>query len=803
MKPFVGLAGTPRGVWPITDGVQLSVTTGSSGPTLALAVDATAWLAGAGRRSPPASRSASPCRPAAAPHPTVELFVGVPDGPAGTTTPQHRRAAHRSSTAASCGSCCARRPVRTSRCSRTPPASARCCSPASSRSCPTALNELAAMSGDAVRTEIAALVGSAGRGLALATGTPAVFDPDALKALAADPRRLPARAARRAADAGRRRARPVPRPAARPPGRPARRGARTAPTSSPSRCAPSSSRCTRARSACRCAARSPGCPSSARCRCRSPSTPPGWPAGRPQVGPAAIDLGGPVLRPFARVSYASRGGWQVDVGLGLDALGPDDIGHQELAARWRQVGGLERARHDADERQRRSTEDTTPGGVAVAAIDAVLDLVGGWVLGVPDVQTAAGPDRSARKTVRFVLEGSVLATGDRPPAAAAGRADRLARRSCSRWPGSSPGARRRSRSDRSTLGIANDGGVLGVSLNLANAAASTVERRHHAHPRGRRDLDRPAGPTPGIVVEILQVSGPTYRAAPGIKVDGVGPAPRQVERPADRRRACACDTVAVHLFGSVIIGSELATRNSPAASSSSSAAWPSRSATAAATTRSPRASCTTPAAAERRRGRRSARPSPCRTTGSGVGGHAAGRQRRRAVVPADPARVRAGVPRADRARRRLPAERHAAPARDDQPVPVRSGLAARADRRGRQAALRLPRHPSRSSPPRSWEVDVEGFAIAAELRAADAGRRAGEVPARPRRSPASSTSACSRSATRAYGIDLFGGYAHPTDAGAARSSRRSSRSACCTPRSAACRRSSSPASASASASTAS
>ena len=52
---------------------------------------------------------------------------------------------------------------------------------------PIALNEVASMTGDAVRAEVADLVGRAGRGLAVASGTPAVFDGTALKALAADP----------------------------------------------------------------------------------------------------------------------------------------------------------------------------------------------------------------------------------------------------------------------------------------------------------------------------------------------------------------------------------------------------------------------------------------------------------------------------------------------------------------------------------------------------------------------------------------------------------------------------------------
>ncbi len=56
LKPFVGLVGTPRGVWPIADGLSVSAGSSSAGPTVSLSVDATS-LARRGRSPAPGRRS--------------------------------------------------------------------------------------------------------------------------------------------------------------------------------------------------------------------------------------------------------------------------------------------------------------------------------------------------------------------------------------------------------------------------------------------------------------------------------------------------------------------------------------------------------------------------------------------------------------------------------------------------------------------------------------------------------------------------------------------------------------------------
>jgi large repetitive protein len=549
VKPFIGLDGTPRGVWPITDGVQVTVTAGATGPTLALAVDATTWLTAPATFA--AGFSLGLTLPGnAAPHPTVEVFVGVPDGPSATTTPQHRRAAHlivdgnqvrvllRPSTGADI---------------EVYPSTAglgALLEAGIEQVLPTVLTQLAAMTGDAVRTEVADLVGSIGRGLAVATGTPAVFDGNALKALAADPGAyLRAQLGNLLTAAG----------AALDPflirllslGA----GQHAAVLSSSGvltvtvrtvvlEVHPSPLSITVGGSV-------TGLPVVNAVTMSLGVDGAGLSAWSAQVGPAAIDLGRPVLRPFARVDYTGATGWQADIGLGLDALGPVDVGHQELTARWRQTGGLA-VLVTTNSSATNVTEDSTAAGVAVAAIDAVLALVGGWVLGVSEVKALLDQSLgSGGKKVRFVLEGSILVPSVDPP--------QLLPNVLDGWPdklltmaGQLAACAPKVAVGPVELGIANDGGILGVSLNLTNPVPLSSGDTTLTLEVDASWIDPP--PTPGIVVEILQVSGPTFVPRPGIKVDGIG---LRLGKSGGRLidEGLRLDSVAVHLFGSVIMGS--------------------------------------------------------------------------------------------------------------------------------------------------------------------------------------------------------------------------------------------------------
>ncbi|MDT4972482.1 MAG: large repetitive protein, partial [Pseudonocardiales bacterium] len=560
LKPFIGLApGTPRGVWPITDGVQVSITPAAAGPSIALAVDATAWLAGlAGHPPVAAGLTASLTLPAAAaPRPSAELFVGVPDGPGGTSTPQHRSAAHL--IVDGTGLRLLLRPASGPDIEIYP-------NPAGLGALfggglvdavlPTVLTQLAAMTGDATRTEIAALVGAVGTGLEVAAGTPAVFNRTALHALADNPvAYLSAHlgpmltAAGAALDPVLQRLLGL--PAANHVAVLSGAGVLTITVRTAVIEVHPSPLAVRVQAS---ATGLPVIDSVAVSLAVDGTGLAGWSA---EVGPAAINIDGPVIRPVVRVGYESAAGWQAEIGLGLDDKAPTAIDHRELIARWRQVGGLTVL---ATHRTGATTvgEDETPGGVATAAVSAVLDLVGGWVLGVPVVKTQLNTPLGT-KTVRFVLEGSIL-----EPAVSPADDPQLLPGVLDNWPAklftvASQLAAAAPSVDVSpfTFKIAKTGDLLGIAVTTtdpAGLALSSGETTLNLE-MDASWIDEPGGgsPEPGIVLDLLRVNGAVVSPAPGIAANGVGLRLGKSSGPLIDA-GLRLDSVAVHLFGSIVLG---------------------------------------------------------------------------------------------------------------------------------------------------------------------------------------------------------------------------------------------------------
>jgi len=564
IKPFVGMGGTPRGSWPIVTGLQVGVAASAAGPSLTLAVDATSWLAGLAGRAPVAAGfTVGLTLPASgAPRPSVEVFLGGPDGPAGTTTAQHRSAAHLLVDAAgvrlflrpSAGSDLEIYP--------NPAGFGSLLAAGATELLPLALNELAKLSGDATRNSIAALVTAAGRGLALASSaTPAVFDKTALNALAANPpaylqahigalltqvvasldpllRQVLSSGSAIATVNG--------------------AGVLTVAfrtvvvTVHPAPFALSVD------------ASVTGLPvvGAVTLSMSADATGlTGWAAG---VGPGQINLDGPVIRPFVRAGSQQPSGWQVELGLGLDALAPTAIGHRELMARWREADVAVNVLSTTRTGPSAVTEDATAEGVAVAAIDAVLDLVGGWVLGVTEVkallQTSFGT-----KTVGFVLQDAIL-DKTAPP-----NAPRLVSGVLTGWPGklftialNLAAAAPTVTVDVFTFGLSKSpANVLGVSLSTANAAGIDLTGGGELALHLEVDaswIEPPSGPppSPGIVLNLLTVSGPpanpTFAVTPGVEVNGVGLRLGKTTGPLIDA-GLKLDSVAVHLFGSVQLDS--------------------------------------------------------------------------------------------------------------------------------------------------------------------------------------------------------------------------------------------------------
>jgi hypothetical protein len=556
LKPFVGLDGTPRGAWPIADGLQVTATNTAAGATVGLTVDTASWLAGDAARAPfAAGLSASLALTSSGhPRPSIEVFLGIPDGPGGTGTPEHRRAAH--AVVDGSGLRLFLRPAAGTDIEIFPHLAglASLLGAGIDAVLPIALNELAKLSGDSIRDTIAALVSGAGQGLAIAsTASPAVFDGAAIKALAADP------AAYLRAHLGDLLTNVV---ASLDPllqqllGLPA--GQHVAVLSSTGvmtvtvRTAVVTVQT--APFAVQAAASVDGLPvlGTVSLSLAADATGlTGWSAG---AGPAAIDLGGPVIRPFARAGYATPGGWHAEIGLGLDDQGPDEVGHRELEARWRQAGGLSilvttRAASSV-------TEDAGPATIAVAAIDAVLDLVGGWVLGVDEVIALLG-NAVGSKTVGFVLRGSIL-----DPAAPL-TAPRLLPGVLDGWPGKAltlatqlAAAGPTVTIGPFTLGIVSPDGMLGISLTAADAAGidlTGADSDLSLHLDVDASWIDPPAP-PGIVISLLTVSGAEVTPTPGIAIDGVGVRLGKNSGPLIDE-GLRLDSVAVHLFGSIQLDS--------------------------------------------------------------------------------------------------------------------------------------------------------------------------------------------------------------------------------------------------------
>ena len=125
------------------------------------------------------------------------------------------------------------------------------------------------------------------------------------------------------------------------------------------------------------------------------------------IGPAQIDAGGVMLRPFASISagLAPAGGRRVAVGLSAD-----DTHH--FAARWT----LDTASFDlvaSDGLLTVAIDSTDPGQVALRIVEVVADLVAAVAMAQQPVQDLLDTE-VGDEDVRFLLQGAVLADVPNP-----------------------------------------------------------------------------------------------------------------------------------------------------------------------------------------------------------------------------------------------------------------------------------------------------------------------------------------------------------------------------------------------------
>ena len=484
------------------------------------------------------------------------------------------------------------------------------------------------------------------------------------------------------------------------------------------------------------------------------------------VGPASLDAGVLTMAPFARVATGTSlaTGQLVEVGLGAGTS-------RRLAFRWNlgdSTAGLVAITVGATPAD--LTESQDPAAVAIAVVGAVLDLAGGVVLAVPQVQTALGTTVLGI-TIGDLLEGVLLAPGsaDRIDSAIAGElADPiLLLRRVARLAANLAGAPDAAIPIEDILTVRitqrNDGTTPVFGLNVAIDGSWPLNPNDDIVVSLEEDASwivPPSGTVPeGLTVELIDLpaTGPP-RPRPGLIVGGLGVRLRAVERAAARRRhqhrrrrRCTCSPI-----DPAIRGQRRRSRGRRAAGARPRSASP-----------SPGASGGDNAVAQGVMGQAGTgddapRPafSPAlavqKHPGTAAARHAVGRPRQRPVVARRSSATfgpiyieQVGFAVTMKQPSSIEQRRHA-DRRARQPV--------RPGRRGRRPLSSPTSSPAGGSAldPSAWRVDLAGFAVTADIGGITlaGGLRQFRRRRRRRRVPRHAA----WRASRVYGLTVYGGY---------------------------------------------
>lgn len=266
------------------------------------------------------------------------------------------------------------------------------------------------------------------------------------------------------------------------------------------------------------------------------------------VGPADIDAAGVSLRPYFSVAAGNTppGGGRVDVGLGLDGSG-----NRVVAGRWAlspssfslvSIDGV--------------VVDSDPEAVALALVDAVLQLVAGFAMqtdAVDELLDTTLPGDTP-KAVRQVLRGVFLEDVASPAALDPGLFDldellgRL-RRLLINIADVSPSIEL---AGDLKVGISKVGNTVGLTLGLDGRVplnpGSDVVISLEADSRWIQ-----GGPAPGLFVGFLDATAPGLAFAPSLAANGIGLRIGRASAPLIDA-GVTLGSVALHLFGKVSVG---------------------------------------------------------------------------------------------------------------------------------------------------------------------------------------------------------------------------------------------------------
>jgi large repetitive protein len=536
LKPVIGVAGDP-GTWRIADGVTVRADAQDGHLRLGVELE----TAGLTPISPTderlvASLAASlVLAPNAAPQPALELSVGLPGSAPG------RRALH---VALDGGGVRAfLRPDTGADIPLFPnPPGLGSLAQAAEQALPLVLDAIAAETGNDLKGHAGAVVRSVGDAMGLRSGSPATFDAAALHAWAADPAaalaaRLPTLAATALQDVA----------TALGPALPSGLAAAVVGDELQVTFGTMTLGLAANPFAVRFLAAPANVPGLGRARVEARADGSGLTLLEVQAGPAALDAGGATLRPFfrARVGAAPPGGRRAELGLALD-----DAGAKAFAARWVLGGSLALVAVDG------ASESTDPAAVALTALDAVVDLAGGFV-----IATSAVADLLARHcgvaTIGDVLEGVVVHKDGTRWKPVDGLFDvgqllgRLQRLGANLVQIAQP----KLELPQLTLALDDAGGALGVKLIPKGPYALSSGEVAVSIDFDAAWID-PAPAQAGLVLRLLHVGpGPgDVSFQPSLEVDGIGVRIARDSGPLLDVGGVTLGSLAVHLYAKVGLG---------------------------------------------------------------------------------------------------------------------------------------------------------------------------------------------------------------------------------------------------------
>jgi hypothetical protein len=271
-----------------------------------------------------------------------------------------------------------------------------------------------------------------------------------------------------------------------------------------------------------------------------------------EVGPAGIDAGGVTIRPFFGVhaGTAPAGGRRAELSLGVGD-------HTRVGGRWRFSDRFDLVVVDSSGAS--DIENTDAGQVAVALLEAVLDIVATFVLQTDAFKTLLNKAVGA-STVRNVLRGVVLNDADPSqldahlfdPARLLTRVQHLAVNVAQAAPSVDI--------DGLKIGLAADnlgGGAkaIGVRLSLDAPVKLVGSDITITLESDARWIHPPGGPPlpAGIVLDVINVAAGAGAVtfAPGVSVNGVGLRFAKAGAPLLDIAGLSLGSIALHLFGRV------------------------------------------------------------------------------------------------------------------------------------------------------------------------------------------------------------------------------------------------------------